>query len=86
MCQGGRGCASSARHLSAERIGQPVGEEAVVVVQWLIAGALIGFLVVVAYGLVTGRLDRRAEGCCPADPQRDLRMRRDPDALDTSSG
>lgn len=42
------------------------------VIGWLLGLGLLAFVV---FGLATGRLDRRAEGCCPADPAKDLRMR-----------
>ena len=44
-------------------------------VQWLVAAVALGLILAVVFGLVTGRLDRTAEGCCPADPAKDLRMR-----------
>lgn len=46
------------------------------VIAWLIGVAAIGVIVGVGFGLLTGRLDWRAQGCCcPADPAKDLRMR-----------
>jgi hypothetical protein len=37
--------------------------------------ALISFLSVLVFGLVTGRIPWRANGCCcPADPAQDRRM------------
>jgi hypothetical protein len=44
-------------------------------VEWLVAAAAAVAVAVVVFGLVTGRLDRRAQGCCPADPSKDPRMR-----------
>ncbi len=51
------------------------GEVAMTWVQWLVAAVALGLILAVVFGLVTGRLDRTAEGCCPADPAKDLRMR-----------
>lgn len=52
----------------------------------IVLGALaIGFLAVLLFGLVTGRIDWRQQGCCaPADPADDLRMQ-DPETTSTSS-
>ena len=44
-------------------------------IQYLIVGALVGFLVMLAFGGLTGRIRLQAGCCCPTDPQRDLRMR-----------
>lgn len=44
-------------------------------VQWIVAGIAAVLILSVVFGLITGRLDRKAEGCCPADPAKDLRMR-----------
>ena len=33
------------------------------------------FLGVLLFGLATGRIDWRQQGCCAADPDRDARMR-----------
>jgi hypothetical protein len=44
-------------------------------VGWLVAAVAVVAVGMVVFGLVTGRLDRRAQGCCPADPAQDLRMR-----------
>lgn len=43
--------------------------------QWFVTALVLLAIGVVVFGLATGRLDRRAEGCCPADPAKDLRMR-----------
>jgi hypothetical protein len=43
--------------------------------EWLVGGAAVAVIGAVVFGLVTGRLDRRAEGCCPSDSTKDLRMR-----------
>jgi FtsZ-interacting cell division protein ZipA len=48
-------------------------------IQWLVVVVAIALVGLVVFGLVTGRLDRRAQGCCPADPAQDLRMRGAPD-------
>jgi hypothetical protein len=46
----------------------------------------IGFLAVLVFGLGTGRIDWRQQGCCaPADPADDLRMR-DPETTSGSAG
>jgi hypothetical protein len=45
------------------------------VIGWLVAAGLVALVAALAYGLITGRLNRRAEGCCTADASRDLRMR-----------
>lgn len=44
-------------------------------VEWLVAAAAAAGVGLVGFGLATGRLDRNAQGCCPADPAQDLRMR-----------
>ena len=44
-------------------------------VQVLIGVLLAGFVATVGFGLATGRIAWRQQGCCPADPARDLRMR-----------
>ena len=45
--------------------------------------ALSGFLIVLVFGLLTGRIPWRASGCCcPADPSIDRRM--STAAMDTS--
>jgi len=44
-------------------------------IQALIGVVLTGFVVVLVFGLVTGRIEWRQQGCCPADPDDDLRMR-----------
>ena len=43
----------------------------------VLAGAVVlGFLAVLAFGLVTGRIPWRQQACCTvADPARDKRMR-----------
>ena len=46
---------------------------------------VVGFLAALAFGLVTGRVDWRQQGCCPADPDDDLRMR-GATTTDTSTG
>lgn len=45
------------------------------VLQIVMGLAVGGFLAVLAYGLITGRIDWRQQGCCPADPDHDARMR-----------
>ncbi len=44
-------------------------------VEWLVAAVAAAGAGLVVFGLATGRLDRDAQGCCPADPAQDLRMR-----------
>lgn len=44
-------------------------------VEAIVGAVVLAFLVITIIGLATGRLDRRAESCCPRDPTRDLRMR-----------
>ncbi len=42
----------------------------------LVGLVVAGFLVTLAFGLVTGRIAWRQRGCCaPADPAQDVRMR-----------
>ena len=41
----------------------------------VVGGIVVAFLAVLVFGLVTGRIDWRQQGCCPADPDDDLRMR-----------
>lgn len=45
------------------------------VVQAVVGLVVGGFLVVLAFGLLTGRIDWRQQGCCAADPDDDMRMR-----------
>lgn len=46
---------------------------------------VVGFLAVLLFGLATGRIDWRQQGCCaPADPADDLRMR-DPETTPKST-
>ena len=40
----------------------------------LLGAVLVGFLAVLIFGLVTGRIDWRQQGCCDADPSNDGRM------------
>lgn len=44
-------------------------------IQYLIVAVLVGLLVLLALGGLTGRIRMQDGCCCPADPQRDLRMR-----------
>ena len=46
-----------------------------VVIITLIGIVVAGFLAVLLFGLVTRRIDWRAEGCCAPSVERDLRMR-----------
>jgi hypothetical protein len=43
--------------------------------QALIGVVLAGFLATLCFGLATRRIAWRQQGCCPADPAQDLRMR-----------
>lgn len=43
----------------------------------VVGGIVLAFLAVLLFGLATGRVDWRQQGCCPADPDDDLRMRTD---------
>jgi hypothetical protein len=40
----------------------------------LLGAVLVGFLGVLIFGLVTGRIEWRQQGCCDADPTKDARM------------
>ena len=44
-------------------------------IQVLVGLVLAGFLATLGLGLATGRIAWRQQGCCPADPEHDLRMR-----------
>jgi hypothetical protein len=55
------------------------------VVTYLLGGAVALFLVLLVYGGLTGRVRLRNGCCCPADPERDLRMRTDDDAATPST-
>lgn len=44
-------------------------------IQAVIGVVLVGFVSTLVFGLATGRIPWRQQGCCPADPERDLRMR-----------
>lgn len=44
-------------------------------IQLLVGLAVGAFLVTLVLGLLTGRISWRQQGCCPADPDRDARMR-----------
>lgn len=45
-------------------------------IQLLVGLVVAGFLAVLAFGLLTGRIAWRQQGCCcPADPALDPRMR-----------
>lgn len=46
-------------------------------IEYLLGGIVVLFLLVLAYGGLTGRVRARDACCCPADPDRDLRMRTD---------
>ncbi len=40
----------------------------------LFGTVVVGFLAVLVFGLLTGRIDWRQQGCCAADPAKDARM------------
>lgn len=64
------------RESTEESANREVGMTVVgLLLRWLVAGAAVGVMGLVVFGLVTGRLNWRTEGCCPANPVRDLRMR-----------
>ena len=45
-------------------------------IQAFVGLVVVGFLVTLIFGLVTGRIAWRQQGCCcPADPAKDARMR-----------
>jgi hypothetical protein len=44
-------------------------------IQALIGVVLAVFVLTLVFGLATGRVAWRQQGCCPADPEDDLRMR-----------
>ncbi len=44
-------------------------------VVYLIGASALAFIVVLAYGAITGRVKLDDGCCCPSDPSRDLRMR-----------
>lgn len=46
-----------------------------IAVQLLVGVVVGGFLAVLIFGLVTGRIDWRQQGCCEADPAKDARMK-----------
>ena len=41
----------------------------------LVGVVVAGFLAVLLFGLVTGRIEWRQQACCQADPEKDWRMR-----------
>jgi len=47
----------------------------IVMFGYVIGGAAIVFMTVLAYGGITGRIRLKDRGCCATDPERDLRMR-----------
>ena len=42
---------------------------------YLIGASALVFIVVLAYGAITGRVKLDGGCCCPSDPSKDLRMR-----------
>ena len=40
----------------------------------LLGAVIVVFLGVLIFGLATGRIDWRQQGCCDADPAKDARM------------
>lgn len=53
-------------------------------IEYLLGGIVALFLLVLVYGALTGRVRARDGCCCPADPDRDLRMRTDEQGSNTS--
>lgn len=51
-------------------------------IQVLIGLVVGGFLATLVFGLLTGRIDWRQQGCCAADPEDDPRMRTSTGATD----
>jgi hypothetical protein len=45
------------------------------VLAYLIGASAVIFIVVLAYGGLTGRVKLENGCCCPSDPSKDLRMR-----------
>lgn len=43
-------------------------------IEYLLGGIVVVYLLVLAYGGLTGRVRVRDACCCPADPDKDLRM------------
>lgn len=54
---------------------EPTLREEFFVIEYLLGGIVVLFLLVLTYGGLTGRVRARAACCCPADPDKDLRMR-----------
>ena len=53
-------------------------------IEYVIGGLIIAFLALLAVGAITGRV--RAQSCCAvADPEQDLRMRKDASATEPTS-
>ena len=52
-------------------------------ITYLLGGAAVVFLVMLVYGGLTGRVRAQGGCCCPADPNKDLRMRTSDEAIDT---
>ena len=44
-------------------------------IEALLGLVVAGFLVTLIFGLITGRIAWRQQGCCSADPAKDARMR-----------
>lgn len=54
------------------------------IVKILVLAALATFIVLFTYGMIAGRV--RASSCCAGPADRDLRLRTDAEASDTSHG
>ena len=46
-------------------------------IKFLLGSIVVSYLIVLVYGGLTGRVRPRDGCCCPADPDKDLRMRAD---------
>ena len=52
-------------------------------IKYLLGSIVVLFLVLLVYGGLTGRVRAQAGCCCPADPDKDLRMRGDEEDSNT---
>jgi hypothetical protein len=56
------------------------------VITYLLGGAVVVFLVLLVYGGLAGRVRLQSGCCCPADPDKDFRMRTDDEESNTPQG